>query len=92
MSTVNHRVVDWNIRSQGLIGMWSFPISTARLKEKRSKKKETAATIILFLCLSKSALNTYKIGNAGGSIEIHLLGRRTRPSKVIDLGCSVLTA
>jgi hypothetical protein len=42
-------VVESSIRSQGPVGRGFFHISTARCKErKRSKKKETAATIEMF--------------------------------------------
>src|SRR5215471_18524112 len=45
-STVKHHVVGSSIRSQGPVGRGFFHISTARFKErKRTKKKETAATI-----------------------------------------------
>jgi hypothetical protein len=49
MSTLNHHVVESRIRSQGPVGRGFFHISTARFKErKRSKKKETAATVEMF--------------------------------------------
>jgi len=54
-------VVEVPIRNQSLSACGFFHISTALFKErKRSKKKETAATNPLFLCLSKPAFNTYK--------------------------------
>jgi hypothetical protein len=60
MSTVNHRVVEVNIRSQGLVACEVFHIPTGRLKErKRTKKKETATTIKTTLLLPKPIPNTY---------------------------------
>jgi hypothetical protein len=54
-STFNHHVVESSIRSQGPVGRGFFHISTARCKErKRTKKKETAATIERFSFFIKS--------------------------------------
>jgi hypothetical protein len=54
-------VVEVPIRNRSLsaCGFSTFPQPSLK-KEKEAKKKETAATNPLFLCLSKPALNTYK--------------------------------
>jgi hypothetical protein len=50
-------VVEVPIRNQSPVGPWIFHISTALFKERKSsKKKETAATIVLFLCSYNSRL------------------------------------
>jgi hypothetical protein len=55
-------VVEVPVRNQSLSACGFFHISTALFKErKRTKKKETAATTLLFLCLPNPTLNNYKM-------------------------------
>jgi hypothetical protein len=49
------------IRNQSLSACGFFHISTAASKRKRSKKKETAATVLIFLWMAKPGLDTYKM-------------------------------
>jgi hypothetical protein len=54
-------VVEVPIRNQSLSACGFFHISTALFKErKRSKKKETAATVLSSFAYLNPALNTYK--------------------------------